>query len=89
MLPWLGQGAAMAIEDAVILCRSLIEFEETVEALRRYEQARRKRVMVIHHESLLGGDRLMQQDPDELARRPVVTEETLGLSHYDPATEPL
>ena len=31
----------------------------------------------------------MQQDPDELARRPVVTEETLGLSHYDPATEPL
>ncbi len=89
MLPWLGQGAAMAIEDAVILCRALIEFEETEEALRRYENARRERVLVIHRESLLGGDRLMQQDPDELARRPVVTEETLGLSHYDPATEPL
>ena len=89
MLPWLGQGAAMAIEDAVILCRSLIEFEEAGEALRRYENARRERVTVIHRESLHGGERLMQQDPDELARRPVVTEETLGLSHYDPATDPL
>lgn len=89
MLPWLGQGAAMAIEDAVVLCRALIEFEEAEEALRRYEHARRERAMVIHRESLLGGDRLMQQDPDELARKPVVTEETLGLSLYDPATEPL
>ncbi|MXZ27048.1 MAG: NAD(P)-binding protein [Gammaproteobacteria bacterium] len=89
MLPWLGQGAAMAIEDAVILCRSLIEFKGADEALRRYENARLERVTVIHRESLHGGERLMQQDPDELARRPVVTEETLGLSHYDPATEPL
>lgn len=89
MLPWLGQGAAMAIEDAVVLCRALTGFEEADEALRRYEQARRERVTVIHRESLHGGERLMQQDPDELARRPVVTEETLGLSHYDPATEPL
>ncbi|MCY3939869.1 MAG: FAD-dependent monooxygenase [Gammaproteobacteria bacterium] len=89
MLPWLGQGAAMAIEDAVVLCRALIEFEEAEEALRRYENARLERVTVIHRESLHGGERLMQQDPDELARRPVVTEETLGLSHYDPATEPL
>ena len=79
----------MAIEDAVILCRSLIEFKGADEALRRYENARLERVTVIHRESLHGGERLMQQDPDELARRPVVTEETLGLSHYDPATEPL
>ena len=89
MLPWLGQGAATAIEDAVILCRALIEFEDLDEALRRYENARRERVHVTHRESLSGGDRLMQQDPDELARRPVVTEDSLGLSRYDPATEPL
>lgn len=89
MLPWLGQGAATAIEDAVILCRALIEFEDAGEALRRYENARRERVTVIHRESLSGGDRLMQQDPDELARKPVVTEDSLGLSRYDPATEPL
>ncbi|MDE0244290.1 MAG: FAD-dependent monooxygenase, partial [Gammaproteobacteria bacterium] len=68
MLPWLGQGAAMAIEDAVILCRSLIEFEGAEESLRRYENARLERVTVIHRESLHGGERLMQQDPDELAR---------------------
>ena len=89
MLPWLGQGAATAIEDAVILCRALIQFADADEALRRYENARRERVNVIHRESLHGGDRLMQQDPDELARKPVITEETLGLSRYDPATEPL
>ena len=89
MLPWFGQGAATAIEDAVILCRALIGFEDAGEALRRYENARRERVTVIHRESLSGGDRLMQQDPDELARKPVVTEDTLGLSRYDPATEPL
>ena len=89
MLPWLGQGAATAIEDAVILCRALVEFGPSREALRRYESARRERVMVIHRESLLGGEWLMQQDPDELARHPVTTEDTLGLSLYDPATEPL
>lgn len=89
MLPWFGQGAAAAIEDAVILCRALVEFSEPKEALHRYERARRERVTVMHREALSGGDRLMQQEPDELARKPVVTEDTLGLSLYDPATEPL
>ena len=89
MLPWFGQGAAAAIEDAVILCRALMEFGDAHEALRRYENARRDRVNVIHRESFSGGERLMQQDPDELARKPVTTEDTLGLSLYDPATEPL
>ena len=89
MLPWFGQGAAAAIEDAVILCRALLEFGDVDEALRRYENARRDRVNVIHRESFSGGERLMQQDPDELARKPVTTEDTLGLSLYDPATEPL
>ncbi len=89
MLPWFGQGAATAIEDAVVLCRALVQFDDANDALRRYENARRERVTVIHTESLSGGDRLMQQDSDELARKPVVTEDTLGLSRYDPATEPL
>ena len=89
MLPWFGQGAAAAIEDAVILCRALVEFDSAEEALRRYEDARLERVTVMHRESLSGGERLMQQDPDKLARKPVITEDTLGLSRYDPATEPL
>ena len=89
MLPWFGQGAATAIEDAVILCRALTGFEDVEQALRRYENARRERVTVIHTESLSGGERLMQQNPDELARKPVVTEDTLGLSGYDPATAPI
>ncbi len=35
---------------------------------------------VIHRKSFSGGERLMQQDPDELARKPVVTEEPLNES---------
>ena len=53
--PGSARGAATAIEDAVILCRALIEFEDADEALRRYENARRERVTVIHRESLSGG----------------------------------
>ncbi|WP_446831770.1 FAD-dependent monooxygenase [Candidatus Foliamicus sp.] len=89
MLPWFGQGAAAALEDAVILCRALLEFGIGERALQRYEAARRERVTVMHHESLHGGERLMQQDPDQLARNPVTTEDTLGLTLYDPATEPI
>lgn len=42
--PNMGQGAGMAIEDAVVLARCLAEKETVREALTRYEAARRKRV---------------------------------------------
>jgi salicylate hydroxylase len=44
MLPYLAQGAAMAIEDAAVLAARLAEAGEDVAgAMRRYEQARRRR----------------------------------------------
>ncbi len=44
MLPFLAQGAAMAIEDAAVLADSLASMpDEPAAALRRYERARRKR----------------------------------------------
>ena len=46
MLPFLAQGAAMAIEDADILARELAE-GPVVEALRRYEALRRPRVQQV------------------------------------------
>jgi salicylate hydroxylase len=43
MLPFLAQGAAMAIEDAVVLADKLSDTSDTPEALRRYERARAQR----------------------------------------------
>jgi salicylate hydroxylase len=44
MLPFLGQGANMAIEDGYVLARCIREFShDPAEALRRYEGARRER----------------------------------------------
>ena len=89
MLPWFGQGAACAIEDAVVLCRALVEASAPGEALRRYESARHARVDEIYEESMLGGERLSGEDTHALADRPPRTEDSLGISSYDPATAPL
>ena len=43
MLPFLGQGAAMAMEDAVVLARALSGSEPIERALQSYETARRTR----------------------------------------------
>lgn len=44
MTPNFGQGAAMAIEDAVVLARELAAHDDAAAALRAYEQRRRPRV---------------------------------------------
>ncbi len=47
MLPFLAQGAAMAIEDAAVLARALTAGDAPEAALRRYEAARRPRTAKI------------------------------------------
>ncbi len=86
MLPWFGQGAATALEDAVIMSRCLLEFEDTQKALQHYQDGRLERVTEVHLESHRGGDTLMGQDPYALAKNPLRTEDTLGLTVYDPST---
>ena len=45
MLPFMGQGAAMALEDAAVLARCLLgDPDDVPEAFREYERARRARV---------------------------------------------
>ena len=46
-LPFLAQGANMALEDAIIIARCLDAFDDVPEALRRYEQARLERTAAI------------------------------------------
>jgi salicylate hydroxylase len=46
-LPFLAQGANMALEDAIIIARCLDQFGDVSEALRHYEQARLERTAAI------------------------------------------
>jgi salicylate hydroxylase len=48
MLPYLAQGAAMAIEDAVVLGDKLATDSDVPSALRGYEAARKQRVRRVH-----------------------------------------
>jgi len=46
-LPFLAQGANMALEDAVVIARCLSEFDDVPEALGHYERARLERTAAI------------------------------------------
>ncbi len=85
MLPFMGQGAAMAIEDGVVIGRAFAASDSVAEAFTRYETARKPRTDFIQHQSLLGADRL-QFDVAKTGLPPAETEDSLGIFHYDPAT---
>jgi salicylate hydroxylase len=89
MLPWFGQGAASAIEDAVVLGRCAARAATLREAFADYSAARLERVTTIHRESLLGGERLTGARPELMATAPARNEDSLGIFAYDPATVPL
>jgi salicylate hydroxylase len=84
MLPFMGQGAAMAIEDGVVLGRCFASADSPAAALQRYADARLARVQLIQDESAAGADRLQRAGP-RLNR----SEDDLGLFDYDPATVPV
>ncbi len=88
MLPFMGQGAATAIEDGLVLARALADFPPA-EALARYEAARRARTAMVQLQSRLLGLRFQGNDPESLGRGPLMNEEDLGLFGYDAVTVPL
>jgi salicylate hydroxylase len=80
MTPFLGQGACMAIEDALLLGRAFAASETIDEALRRYEAARKPRGTNVQLWSREEGQAL--QDPT----RQRYTALDRGLYDYDPVT---
>jgi salicylate hydroxylase len=88
MLPFMGQGAAAAIEDAAILARCLASFAPD-EALARYEASRRPIATLIQTQSRLLGMKLQGKDPDSLHAGPLMNEETMGLFDRDTVVEAL
>ncbi|MFO0449651.1 MAG: FAD-dependent monooxygenase, partial [Pseudomonadota bacterium] len=84
MLPFMGQGAVMAIEDARVLARAFAaEPDDPAAALARYQRARLARATLVQRQSAARGLALLAADPDDYGRRPTVNEDTLGLFEYD------
>ena len=89
MLPFMGQGAAMAIEDGVVLGRAIAASGDISEGLVRYERARRPRADFVQSESDQQGVRFLDDDQNGFGQRPTRNEETLGLFDYDASAVPV
>ena len=88
-LPFMGQGAVMAIEDGVVLARCLAASGHVAEALRRYEAARVERTTLVMAESREIIHRFFAPDTDRFADGNNRNEESLGLFRYDAWKEPV
>jgi salicylate hydroxylase len=85
MLPFLGAGASMAIEDAVVLSRACEGKCDAVDALSRYQAARLERAAQMLLVSRKQGDAFQAEDPDRyLIVNPPFRNASLFM--YDPAT---
>ena len=83
MTPFLGQGAAMAIEDSIVLARAIADAPDVETALLWYEQTRRDRGNSVALWSWEEGRAL--QNPSIMNKGAA----GYGLLDYDPATTPL
>lgn len=88
LLPYLGQGAVLAIEDAVVLGRAFQQAADVPEALARYEGARVGRARFVVERSSLQVPRFHSDDPDSFHHE-VPVDEALGLFGYNPASVPV
>lgn len=86
MLPFLGLGAAMAIEDAVVLARAFAKLPEPCAALQLYESARVTRAGQMLLESRRQAD-LFREGPGGEKQRTLTTHSERMA--YDPSTVPL
>lgn len=89
MLPFMGQGAAMAIEDGVVLARCIAESGDIQAAFSRYENARKERTAFVQRESREKGLRLEGKKTDSYNKQKHRNEESVGLFEYDAATVPI
>ena len=89
MTPFLGQGAACAIEDAVLLARALAASPTIAEGFARYVAARKERATFIQSESNANADRMQGDETALFGLGGLRDEESLGLFDYDPRTVPV
>ena len=83
MTPFLGLGAAIGIEDGLIMARCLSDSESVEDALARYQSARISRANRVQSESARQGLYLLNRDPSQAADRSMMGEDPIGLYGYD------
>jgi salicylate hydroxylase len=84
MLPYMGQGASMAIEDGAVLARCLAKYSpDLTGALTIYEQVRKPRTTLCQIESRRKGDRWEAPAGRQYDQSPRRNEESLGLFQYN------
>ena len=88
VLPILGHGAVLAIEDAVLLARAIAASGDLVQALARYEAARIPRASFVVRESRKAVKVFHSHEPEKYALKTggKAADERLGLFDYNPAT---
>lgn len=91
ILPFLGHGAVLAIEDAVVLARAIAASERLKEGFERYERARIDRASFVVLESRKAGRVFHAPDPEKYAERTngKAADEGIGLFSYNPVTQPV
>lgn len=89
MTPFLGQGAACAIEDAIVLSRAMHAFPKPADAFSHYVAARHERTNFVQAESNANADRMQGPETDLFGLANLRNEETLGLFNYDCGSVPL
>jgi salicylate hydroxylase len=82
MLPFLGQGAGLVIEDAMILARAITEKSDLETALRAYTAARLPRALYALRTSRAHG-RYFNADPDAAGDPGEALAHSLDLNDYD------
>jgi salicylate hydroxylase len=87
MTPFLGQGACMAIEDAMVLGRAFAASNNFEEAFSVYENTRRERANGVQHASRRQADEI--QGVTAKGPNPGVDPLDRGLYSYNPVTVPL
>ncbi len=88
ILPFLGLGGALAIEDAIVLARALTQASGFRQAFAAYEGARLDRVETIRTQSIRQGEIIQASDPDRAGVGGSPSQNTT-LFDYDPCTAPL
>lgn len=86
MLPFLGMGAAMAFEDAVVLGRCLDAWDHHEKAFNAYHAGRYERTTQVLNASRNHGKVLQSSDPDKVDWGNLKTDNDWSFFAYNPAT---
>ena len=88
ILPFLGLGAALAIEDGIVLARTLALTRDPQAAFPAFQRARLDRVETVRTQSILQGEIIQASDPDarDVTASP---SQNIDLFAYDPCEAPI